>query len=142
MSENLKKFLDLIGSDKELEAKALACNELGEEKGREAMLALAKECGIELTAADLEKQAEPASRELDDDELDAVAGGAGGEEGFCYCVLAGGGGGTDDENGKVFGCARAAYGQGGDGRASDANCRCVFGGAGTDDGIVYKWQEK
>ena len=46
MSENLKKFLDLIGSDKELEAKALACNELDEEKGREAMLALAKECGI------------------------------------------------------------------------------------------------
>ena len=58
MSENLKKFLDLLGSDKELEAKALACNELGEEKGREAMLALAKECGIELTAADLEKQEE------------------------------------------------------------------------------------
>ena len=57
MSENLKKFLDLLGSDKELEAKALACNELGEEKGREAMLALAKECGIELTAADLAEDA-------------------------------------------------------------------------------------
>ena len=49
MSENLKKFLDLIGSDKELEAKALACNELGEEKGRLALIELAKECGIELT---------------------------------------------------------------------------------------------
>ena len=62
MSENLKKFLDMIANDKELEAKALACNELGEEKGKLAMLELAKE----------EK---PASRELDDDELDAVAGG-------------------------------------------------------------------
>ena len=34
MSENLKKFLDLIASNKELEAKALACNELGKEKGK------------------------------------------------------------------------------------------------------------
>lgn len=142
MSENLKKFLDLIGSDKELEAKALACNELGEEKGREAMLALAKKCGIELTLADFEKPAEPASRELDDDELDAVAGGANGDDGFCYCPLAGGGGGEDSNDGNVFGCACVAYGQGGDGRASDANCRCIFGGVGSDDSINYKWQQE
>ena len=126
MSENLKKFLDLLGSDKELEAKALACNELGEEKGREAMLALAKECGIELTAADLEKQEEPASRELDDDELDAVAGGAT----ACLCSAGGGGGGIDDNDGKVIGCACVAYGQGGDGRASDCNCLCMIVGVG------------
>lgn len=126
MSENLKKFLDLLGSDKELEAKALACNELGEEKGREAMLALAKECGIELTAADLEKQEEPASRELDDDELDAVAGGAM----ACLCSAGGGGGGIDDNDGKVIGCACVAYGQGGDGRASDCNCLCMIVGVG------------
>lgn len=74
MSENLKKFLDMIANDKELEAKALACNELGEEKGKLAMLELAKEYGVELTLADLEKEA-PASAELDDNELDAVAGG-------------------------------------------------------------------
>ena len=141
MSENLKKFLDLIGSDKELEAKALACKELGEEKGAEAMLALAKEYGIDLTAADLEKKAEPTSRELDDDELDAVAGGAHGDDGFCYCVLAGGGGGKDCNDGNTFGCACVGYGQGGDGRAKDANCRCIAGGAGSDDSIVYKWQE-
>ena len=142
MSENLKKFLDLIGSDKELEAKALACNELDEEKGREAMLALAKERGIELTAADLEKQEEPTSRELDDDELDAVAGGVatGDETGFCYCPLAGGGGGEDSDDGNVFGCACVIYGQGGDGRASDANCRCYVGGAGNENGKPYNWQ--
>ena len=135
MSENLKKFLDLLGSDKELEAKALACNELGEEKGRLALIELAKECGIELTAADLEKQAEPASRELDDDELDAVAGGAatGDESGFCYCPLAGDGGGEDSNDGNVFGCACVIYGQGGDGRASDVNCLCIAVGAGADD---------
>ena len=48
MSENLKKFLELVSSNKELEAKALACNELGEEKGRLAFIELAKENGIVL----------------------------------------------------------------------------------------------
>ena len=143
MSENLKKFLDLIANDKELEAKALACNELGEEKGKLAMLELAKECGIELTPADLAKEEKTASRELDDDELDAVAGGAatGDEFGFCYCIAGGGGGGKDSDDGNTFGCACVAYGQGGDGRAKDANCRCIAGGVGTDDSINYKWQE-
>ena len=46
MSENLKKFLELIASNKELEKKALACNDLGEEKGKLAMIELAKENGI------------------------------------------------------------------------------------------------
>ena len=129
MSENLKKFLDLLGSDKELEAKALACNELGEEKGRLALIELAKECGIELTLADFEEEAEPASRELDDDELDAVAGGAV----ACLCGAGGGGGGRDANDGKVFGCACVGYGQGGDGSASDCNCLCMLVGVGEAD---------
>ena len=128
MSENLKKFLELIASNKELEAKALACNELGEEKGKVAMLALAKECGIELTEADFEKQAEPASCELSDDELNAVAGGGG-----CGCLFGGGGGGTDSNDGKKYGCACVVYGQGGDGRASDMNCICPAFGTGFDN---------
>ena len=132
MSENLKKFLDLLGSDKELEAKALACNELGEEKGRLALIELAKECGIELTAADLEKQAEPASRELDDDELDAVAGGAM----ACLCGAGGAGAGIDDNDGKVIGCACVGYGQGGDGSASDSNCLCMIVGVGETNQYV------
>ena len=135
MSENLKKFLDMIANDKELEAKALACNELGEEKGKLAMLELAKECGIELTLADLAKEEKPASRELDDDELDAVAGGANGDLDCCYCILAGGGGGKDSIDGNTFGCACVGYGQGGDGRAKDVNCRCVAGGGGDADGF-------
>ena len=57
--ENTGRFLDTASVEKlnkELEAKALAANELGEEKGKLAMIELAKECGIELTAADLEKK--------------------------------------------------------------------------------------
>ena len=133
MSENLKKFLDLIASNKELEAKALACNELGEEKGAEAMIALAKEFGIVLTASDLEKKEETASGELDDDELDAVAGGGG-----CGCFAGGGGGGIDSNDGKKYGCACVVYGQGGDGRGKDSNCLCVGGGGGWDDEQGYR----
>ena len=134
MSENLKKFLELLANDKELEAKALACNELGEEKGKVALMALAKENGIELTEADLEKKAEPTSGELDDDELDAVSGGAatGNERGFCLCPAAGGGGGKDADDGNTFGCACVIYGQGGDGRRKDINCNCIFGGTGSE----------
>jgi predicted ribosomally synthesized peptide with nif11-like leader len=130
MSENLKKFLALIASNKELEAKALACNDLGEEKGKAAMLALAKENGIELTEADFEKK--EASKELDDDELDAVAGGGG-----CGCLAGGGGGGTDSNDGNKYGCACVAYGQGGDGRAKDSNCWCIVQGMGKDDAQYY-----
>ena len=126
MSENLKKFLDLIASNKELEAKALACNEMDEEKGKQALIELAKENGIELIAADFEKKA--AAAELDDDELDAVAGGGG-----CGCGYGGGGGGVDAVDGNVYGCACVIYGQGGDGRASDVNCLCIAVGAGADD---------
>ena len=128
MSENLKKFLDLIGSDKELEAKALACNELGEEKGKEALNALAKENGIELTEADFAKKEKPSSCELSDDELDAVAGGGG-----CACLAGGGGGGIDSNDGRAYGCACVGYGQGGDGRASDMNCICPAFGTGFDN---------
>ncbi len=126
MSENLKKFLDLIASNKELEAKVLACNEMDEEKGKQTLIDLAKENGIEITLADFEKKA--AAAELDDDELDAVAGGGG-----CGCGYGGGGGGVDAVDGNVYGCACVIYGQGGDGRASDVNCLCIAVGAGADD---------
>ena len=132
MSENLKKFLSLIASNKELEAKALACNEMDEEKGKQALIELAKENGIEITLADFEKPAEPASCELDDDELDAVAGGGG-----CGCAGAGGGAGTDANDGKTYGCGCALYGQGGDGNAKDSNCMCFVTGFGFDVIQIY-----
>ena len=92
--------------------------------------ALAKECGIKLTAADLEKKEEAASRELLDDELDAVAGGF--DNNTCFCIAGGGGGGKDSKDGKTYGCACVLYGQGGDGRANDYNCTCVGCGSGDD----------
>ena len=128
MSENLKKFLALVAGNKELEAKLMACNGLGDEtKVKQAAIKLAKENGIELTEADFEKK--EATGELSDDELDAVAGGGSN----CGCFAGGGGGGIDASDGKVFGCACVAYGQGGDGRANDANCVCALYGYGYTD---------
>ena len=130
MSENLKQFFDLMNNDPEIKEKALTCNKHGKEKVRLALIELAKESGIELSEADFVEQPVE-SEELDMEELGAVVGGAG----ICLCAMAGGG--ADAENGKTYGCACVGYGQGGDGRISDANCACVAMGEGHDDYKCY-----
>ena len=117
MTENMKKFLEVVSNNEELKQKLTNVP-------KEDVIALAKEVGFELTEADFVK-----NDELSDDELDAVVGGAL----KCVCPLAGGGGGTDYIDDKTFGCACVLYGQGGDGRAKDFNCACVMGGIGTDE---------
>lgn len=106
MTENLKKFLEALSSNEELGQKASAASQ-------EELLAMAKELGIELTEDDFKQE----SKELSDDELDAVAGGK-----ACVCV-AGGGGEKDTFNG---------------GRKDiplDNVCACVVVGTGT-----YTWK--
>ena len=131
MSKHLKEFLKLLSSNSEVKEKAMVCNELGKENVLSALIVLAKENGIELSEADFVEQPVE-SEELDMEELGAVVGGAG----ICLCAMAGGGG-TDAENGKTYGCACVGYGQGGDGRISDANCACVAMGEGHDDYKCY-----
>ena len=83
---------------------------------KEDLLALAKELGIELTDADF---AESASV-LNDDELNAVAGGA-----ECGCLLGGGGKAGGKWFNKVCVCVT------GGGRVTcDGTCRCVCTVAG------------
>lgn len=94
MTENMKKFLMEISKDEALTAKVGAM-------GREELIALAKELGIALTDADLEK---PAVQELGDDELEPVAGG----DVSCACVLAGAGYSTNGRERCV--CGFAGYG--------------------------------
>ena len=132
MSENLKKFLELVSKDEALKQKAMACNDMEAADAVRVSIALAKEVGIELTEADFAKK--EADGELNDDELDAVTGGytAG-----CFCTVAGGGGGTDAKDHNTFGCACVIYGQGGDGRADDSNCVCVTTGWGDDESNFY-----
>ena len=112
MTENMQKFLELVSKDEALVAKIGAM-------GKEELIALAKELGVELTDADLEKP-----QELTDDELDTVAGGS---DVSCACAM--GGGGTKDTNDKTCACALAGVGYDKGGRE---RCLCGFAGYGYD----------
>ena len=92
MTENMKNFLEKVSNDKALTEKASKLNKAG-------LIVFARELGFELTEADFEGQ----EGELEDAELDAVAGGS-----ECACVVAGFG--SDAE-----GLCR---------------CACPFGGVG------------
>ena len=105
MTDNMKKFLEEASKDKEFIEK------LQKAETPEAVIALAKEIGFELTTDDL-KSKETIS-EISDEELEAVAGGK-----ICFCEL--GGGGTGDDNEKTCACVL-----GGGGEWKDGNCRCA-----------------
>lgn len=113
MTENMKKFLETVSKDAELSKKVGAMN-------KDELLALAKELGLALAEVDLIKPAQ----ELEDDDLDTVAGG--GSE--CGCFM--GGGGTKDHDDKTCACVMAGvgYNKNGDGR-----CVCAVSGFGVDD---------
>ena len=114
MTENMKKFLEAVSKNEELCAKIGAM-------GKEELIALAKELGLELTDADLEK---PAVQELGDDDLDTVAGGS---DVSCACAM--GGGGTKDSNDKTCACVLAGAGYD---KYNRERCVCGFAGYGYD----------
>ena len=109
MTDNMLKFLQAVSKDDAMYAKFGTATQ-------EEMIAMAAEMGIALTAADFEKKAE-----LDEDELDAVAGGWT----ECYCAFAGGG--TKDDDGKACGCVAGGYGEA---RSGETRCWCAVSGAG------------
>lgn len=113
MSENFKKFLEAVSQDEELSKKIGTM-------GKDELLALAEKMGLLLTAADLERPTE----ELDDDDLDAVAGGC---DVSCACAM--GGGGTKDSNDKTCACVLAGAGYSKNGRE---RCVCGVVGYGND----------
>ena len=113
MNENLKIFLEAVSKDEALSAKVSA------EKDANALVALAKDMGFELTASDFER-----SCELDDDELDDVSGGS---DVSCACAM--GGGGTKDSNDKTCACVLAG---GGYSKNGGERCVCGFAGYGYD----------
>lgn len=111
MTENMKKFVEAMSEHPEL-------NEKLENAGKDDLIAIAKELGIELTEADFEQQ----PGELSDDELDAVAGGY---KGDCYCPLVGGG--TKTEDSKPCACI---YGGAGKWKNGNNRCACIIAGEG------------
>ncbi len=114
MNENLKKFLEKVSENRALAEKVCA------EKDPAALIALAREMGFELTEEDFQKPME----ELNDDELDTIAGGS---DVSCACAL--GGGGTKDNNDKTCACVLAGAGYSKSGRE---RCVCGFAGYGYD----------
>ena len=87
MTDNMKKFLELASGDAELVERLNGMD-------KDAIIAAAQQRGIALTEADF---AADTGAELNEDELDAVAGG-----GKCACVL--GGGGKADDNCNKCSC--------------------------------------
>ena len=79
MTENMKKFMELVSGNKELWPKVSAVQ-------KELLIVIATENGIELTNADFEMPI----GEISDDELETVNGG-----GEYYCALGGSGKKTD-----------------------------------------------
>ena len=119
MNETLLKFMEILSKDAELQKKA---NELTARNDTAGIVKLAASVGIELIEDQLVLHA-PQMEELDDDELDAVAGGYK----DCVCVL--GGGGEADADGMA--CACVAAGVGRDRRTSDGTrCACAVTGFG------------
>lgn len=130
MKQEVKEFIKKVNSDEESRKAFMAM--LPEDQTKidrdafieEKILPFAKERGYDLSVADFEPE-EPASGEISDDELTAVAGG------MCICPVAGGGEGTDANNNQPYVCGCVAYGQGGQG-FEDANCLCPLYGTGAD----------
>ena len=115
MTENLKKFLEQVTKDPILTQKVNA------EGDPQKLIAIAKEMGLELTEADLQKKS---VEEIDDDDLDTVAGGS---DVSCACAM--GGGGEKDSNDKTCACVLAGAGYDKIGRE---RCVCGFAGYGYD----------
>ena len=124
MTDNLQKFLEAASGDREF------MDKVSKAETAEAVIALAKEKGFALTAADLTVEAKQG--EVSDDELEAVAGGkvcvcvagGGGEAGnndhTCWCVLVGEGSGYFHHNCGYYGTK--------DG--NENRCFCLGGGHG------------
>ena len=126
MTENAKKWMELVSRNKELQEKLMAMNNKTLEEAKKNVIALAGENGVTLSDEDFT----PVPREeLSDDELDDVAGGGG-----CGCPLAGGGGGKDARTGKAYKCGCFTVGSGGE--PASAYCICPFIGGGTDNVIA------
>ena len=118
MSEKMKAFLEALSKDKDLLDKLNAIPFETEEEKITVAIAFAKdELGIELTEDDFKKP-EVVNGELNDDELEAVAGGD-----SCVCVAGGygGGGGKFDDRYDEFSDLH---------HYNEYTCVCVLGGGG------------
>ena len=112
MTENMKKLLEAMSKDQELSEKASKLD-------KDALIALARKLGIELTEADF---VQPGG-ELNADELEVVAGG-----GICACSV--GGGGTKGDDYPACACVLAGFGK--EHKKGNYRCACPLAGVGEE----------
>lgn len=126
MTNQLKEFLKKINNDEALMKKFAT---LQDEKDRKVVIQktieIAREAGIELAEADFEPP-----EEMDDEELNAVAGG------FKKCTCYVGGGGAADQDGKACGCVAYGYGELRE-PGNKHRCECIAMGTGYDYNHTY-----
>ena len=113
MTENMKKYLEMISQDEEFRKEMDKLEEEHIQAQKKKIMEHAASKGITLTEADFAES---------DDELSAVAGGA-----TCGCVVGGGGAATKPKEGD---CACAFYGQGYYSDKPGKRCICILGGGG------------
>lgn len=108
MTDNMKRLLEKMSADSALAARANGI-------GKDELIALAHELGLELTESDFESVADTG---VDGDELEQITGG-----GACACAV--GGGGTADDKCNACGCVIAGHGTFVD---NCQRCACSIGG--------------
>ena len=113
----MKKLLEEMEKNQELKAKIEELDKNPKSTPKD-YIQVAAEYGIEIKEEDFK----PAQEELNDDELDAVAGGK-----ACGCLF--GGGGAANEEDKTCACVA-----GGGGEHTDGSFRCACVLYGTGDG--------
>lgn len=134
MTDQAKEFIKKVNSDQALYEKFKALvPEDQKDSDREAIISdkivpFAKEAGYDLSAEDFKTDG-PASGEISDEELEAVAGGGG-----CLCEEKGAGMGADDYTNCIYFCGCTAAGVG---EYSGKNCMCTGYGEGWDGA---RWQ--
>ena len=112
MTDNAKKFAEAVSKNEAMkkELEALGKNDVA------AVIKIAAKHGFTLTEEDFKADD---MNEMNEDELEAVAGGV------CFCLVGGGGTG----NGKQCGCVVGGKGESDSGRL----CVCALDGYGVDD---------
>ncbi len=122
----MKKFLEEMEKNPELKAKIEALDKDPKSTPIDFIEAAAK-YGVELKEEDFKPAS--AQGELDENELDAVAGGY--DEFECACAV--GGGGPADEYNNTCGCVVGGGGMYGDASDKDGGrCACARVGGGYD----------
>lgn len=110
MTENMRRFMEVISADTELKDRATRAGT------KEELAQIAKEAGIALDEGDFTEQTQDS--ELTEEDLEKVVGGVN----CCTCIL--GGDGSDEEP-----CECTLLGTGNE----DKSCTCFVAGQGVDE---------